>query len=291
LEKGDVAGSTPLHLAALKNHVEVLKALLEAGAGVNTRRMDGSTPLHLAALRGASSVVPALISSGANVEAVTKHNDSALELALANGNTEIVMLLFARSKSRWTKNTLFHALRLGNSEIIAQIFPEMLEVSGESVSRRIQQILPELLAELLHATEDTKSGAEEQTISKLLPLCEEDRAFFNMHLLMSNIKSGDDASLATSLLEKTPVVAKQVSLGGWTPLHLACRLGRTAIVKVLLNYGAQSQARFNGSGPTPGEMGKKFAPDSGVVRFIDRYNDIQRAIKAIQNTLSRGYVA
>lgn len=84
---------------------------------------------------------------------------------------------------------------------------------------------------------------------------------------MSSIKSGDDASFATSLLEETPEVPKQVSLGGWTPLHLACRLGRTAIVKVLLDYGAQPQARFNGSGPTPGKMGKKFAPDSSVVHF------------------------
>lgn len=112
------------------------------------------------------------------MEAVTRHNGSSLDLALANGSTEVVMLLLARNKSRRTKNTLLHALRLGNSNVIAQVPPEMLENLGESVSRRIQRILPEHLAELLHATENTKSGAEEQIISKLLPLCEEDRAFF-----------------------------------------------------------------------------------------------------------------
>ncbi|MCJ1271170.1 hypothetical protein MMC22_011069 [Lobaria immixta] len=107
---------------------------------------------------------------------------------------------------------------------------------------------------------------------------------------MSSIKSGDDASLATSLLEENSEVAKQVSLGGWTPLHLACRLGRTAIAKVLLDHGAQPWVRFNGSGLTPGEMSKKFAPDSSVVHFIDRFNDSEQAVKAIPNTWSWGHI-
>lgn len=105
---------------------------------------------------------------------------------------------------------------------------------------------------------------------------------------MFSIKSGDDASLATSLLEETPEVPKQVSLGGWTPLHLACRLGRTATVKVLLDYGAQPRARFNCLGPTPGEMGKNFAPDSSVVHFIARFNDIEHMVGCFSKTMISG---
>jgi ankyrin repeat protein len=81
------AGHTPLHEAANKGHVEVVKILLEAGATVDAKtkvlRLDspcisqllttpvdlqsGQTPLHYASAQGHTAVVKLLLDSGADV--------------------------------------------------------------------------------------------------------------------------------------------------------------------------------------------------------------------------------
>ena len=45
----DQYGETPLHAAALRNHVDVVSALLAGGADPNLKNGDGQTPLHIAA--------------------------------------------------------------------------------------------------------------------------------------------------------------------------------------------------------------------------------------------------
>ena len=44
----DESGNTPLHAAAKKGHLEVVKYLVEYGADVNCRNNNGDTPLKLA---------------------------------------------------------------------------------------------------------------------------------------------------------------------------------------------------------------------------------------------------
>jgi ankyrin repeat protein len=43
---------TPLHLAANKGHIEVVKLLIEHGAYVNAKNNNGWAPLHEAAYNG-----------------------------------------------------------------------------------------------------------------------------------------------------------------------------------------------------------------------------------------------
>jgi ankyrin repeat protein len=42
------AGLSPLHLAAQGGHIDVMDALIGAGADINARAADGLTPLHFA---------------------------------------------------------------------------------------------------------------------------------------------------------------------------------------------------------------------------------------------------
>lgn len=63
-EPRDVAASTPLHLAATYNHIEVAKVLLEEGANPRCQDNDQRTPLHEACLEGNLEIVVLLLKEG-----------------------------------------------------------------------------------------------------------------------------------------------------------------------------------------------------------------------------------
>ncbi|WCR53196.1 MAG: Actin-binding protein [Wolbachia endosymbiont of Ctenocephalides orientis wCori] len=48
----DKYGRTPLHLAALRGHLDVVKSLIEKGADAKAEDKHGHTPIHLAAENG-----------------------------------------------------------------------------------------------------------------------------------------------------------------------------------------------------------------------------------------------
>ncbi len=63
------SGATPLHYAASMGDVELVRALLAAGAVVDARTARGQTALWLACNRGAYAVAPELLAAGANPNA------------------------------------------------------------------------------------------------------------------------------------------------------------------------------------------------------------------------------
>jgi ankyrin repeat protein len=65
-------GSTPLHLASFKGHLEVVKFLLEKGADIEAINGGGFTSLQLAAYGGHRDVVEFLIDKGSNLNAINK---------------------------------------------------------------------------------------------------------------------------------------------------------------------------------------------------------------------------
>ena len=57
-------GTTPLHFAASGGHVDIAAALLAGGANVNAKDKDDKTPLDLATENSRAAVYPALIAAG-----------------------------------------------------------------------------------------------------------------------------------------------------------------------------------------------------------------------------------
>jgi hypothetical protein len=68
----------PLHMAALAGHVEVARALLDAGAEVMLDGPDGATALSIAAVSGHAPLVAELLRRGAD----PRHRDGAGQTAL-----------------------------------------------------------------------------------------------------------------------------------------------------------------------------------------------------------------
>lgn len=74
-------GWHPLLWAAANGNADAAQALVEAGAGVDEPNEDGDTPLTLAARRGALGVVRVLLDAGADVERADGDGDTALSIA------------------------------------------------------------------------------------------------------------------------------------------------------------------------------------------------------------------
>jgi hypothetical protein len=95
---GDANGRTPLSLAAEQGNLDLVKLLLNAGAGINTRdNRCYFSPLHWAALEGRKSTVEFLLENGAEVNvsdsSATTTYCTGLSVAAARGHKEIVKLL------------------------------------------------------------------------------------------------------------------------------------------------------------------------------------------------------
>lgn len=88
-------GGTPLHIGASESRIEVVRALLRAGANVNTRERDDWTPLHYAALRGHTEIVKTLIAADAGVGVKEKDGATPIYFVSAEGHAESVEALLA----------------------------------------------------------------------------------------------------------------------------------------------------------------------------------------------------
>jgi len=75
----DLAGWSPLHLAAQRGHADVITTLLEFGSDHTVVNQFLSTPLHEAVRAGSSTSVRVLVANGANVELKDKKGRTPID--------------------------------------------------------------------------------------------------------------------------------------------------------------------------------------------------------------------
>ncbi|XP_071948207.1 poly [ADP-ribose] polymerase tankyrase-1-like [Antedon mediterranea] len=96
--------STPLHLAAGYNNVEVAEYLLESGADVNAQDKGGLIPLHNASSYGHVDIAALLIKHNTCVNAQDRWNFTPLHEAAQKGRTQLCALLLAHGADPTMKN-------------------------------------------------------------------------------------------------------------------------------------------------------------------------------------------
>ncbi|KAJ9516149.1 hypothetical protein QJQ45_024574 [Haematococcus lacustris] len=89
----DVLGMLPLHIAAERGHLELLKYLLANQVDIDAGDKFRVTALHLASIQGHLECVRLLLQHRAAVQAVDTEGDTALHWAATKGHTEVVVLL------------------------------------------------------------------------------------------------------------------------------------------------------------------------------------------------------
>jgi hypothetical protein len=86
-------GQTPTYYAAYYGYVEVVHALIQAGADLNQAEDKGATPLHIAYRKGHAEVVHAPIQAGADLNQDMDGGYTPFLMARMSGHRAIVRLL------------------------------------------------------------------------------------------------------------------------------------------------------------------------------------------------------
>ena len=94
-------GRRSLNYAAIRNDTAMIRALLDAGANINSANGTGFTPLHHAGEAGSKEAATLLITNGANLTLRNRYGQTPQQTAAASHNPEVAeILLQAMTRSR-----------------------------------------------------------------------------------------------------------------------------------------------------------------------------------------------
>ena len=98
-------GATPLLLACQEGHLEIVQALLAAGANLRARTLRGHAALHYASKNGHLGVVKVLLdAAGIEIDAVDNFGNTPLLLACSTGKLEVVRELLKQGAGLFKQN-------------------------------------------------------------------------------------------------------------------------------------------------------------------------------------------
>ena len=240
----DERNDTPLHLAAVNGHTEVVRLLLEAGVPVYIGDNEESSALDVAASRGHVDVVELLIASGANVRRHDLLGMTALHFATYNGQREVAEILIDRgadlgAQTRNGSTPLHGAAYNGSLSLI-----ELLLDRGADIDVRNGA----LYTPLLSATAGTAGrDAVELLLSRGADVYDRNNRGETALIMAARADKRDVAEL---LLDYGVSVRATNDGGHETALHAGAQAGSVELIELLIEQGADVDAAGT-SGWTP----------------------------------------
>jgi hypothetical protein len=218
---------TPLHRASAHGSVELVDALLRAGADPNAFNQRQSTPLHLAAWSGHTLAVRQLLMGGADPAIKTNRNETSREVAVKMQHTDVMRAIdehYAFIKARVNadhsrakedadrKRALNSACRLAKESLAKGDAPWAIQIIERGLLNDAEH--PELL-ELLHKAEVQQLAERTFAAEEKAKLTEERLAEVEARLERAQDKIRTQTSAAEELEESARSAAhaaKQASL-------------------------------------------------------------------------------
>ncbi|KAM6252787.1 ankyrin repeat domain-containing protein 27 isoform 1-T1 [Porphyrio hochstetteri] len=118
-------GFTPLHMAALHGHSELVCLLLKHGASISAKNAKHAVPLHLACQKGHFQVVKCLMDYNAKQNKKDIYGNTPLIYACSNGQYETTALLLQHGASvnlsNAKGNTALHEAVIGKNEALVDL--------------------------------------------------------------------------------------------------------------------------------------------------------------------------
>ena len=292
--------------------LEKVRALVDKGADVNVREADGATPLSWAIHHDDLAIAHLLVRAGADPNAANYYGVTPLSLACTNRNEELVALLLeAGANSNATppngETPLLSAARTGHARIVKQLLAHGADVTATEL-RRQQTALMWAAAEghrdVVQALVEGGSNVNAQSDSGFTALMFAARQG-NVEIARLLISAGADVNraakngttalmVATASLEVSTEGYQRVGAlllehgaavaGGqlpYTSLHVAVATRKHDLVKTLLAYGADPNAR----------VGAAKMQDGGPVRLAVGATPFWLAAKEVDPQLMRMLVS
>lgn len=98
-------GWTPLHYAATKGHVSIIKLLLEKHAYIDAESPNKTTPLMMAAMYGTLDAVKVLLEEGADSTMKNEQNMTALDFATRANRADSIAFLTKATEAKRPKGS------------------------------------------------------------------------------------------------------------------------------------------------------------------------------------------
>lgn len=164
----EIAGESWLHLAANRDDVAVVEALVECGLDVNRpRRDDPETPLDNAASRGNVNVAKWLMDHGARVNVGGDGRGTILTAAVASGSADLVRLVLEHGPevNAWfgnpPQNALSIAIQHGYTDIAEMLKGRGARMPNKTSAGDVREVLAHLerhVGEVLYSEVDQARG-------------------------------------------------------------------------------------------------------------------------------------
>lgn len=232
---------TALVAAVEKNNIVIAKYLIDAQANIESRVQNCRSILTIAARNGSREMLKLLLDNGANIEAVDKDLNTPLLWAVKCGHRDAIKLLFdyganIEAVGKDSDTPLLWAAKYGHRDAIKLLLDyganiEVVDKVGSTpFYRAVKYENFDVAKTLLEAGASIKSKDDD--------------------ILLRAVQSSNPLDLCKLLLEKGANVEGAKGFYKRTPLFWACVEEKLDVIQLLLQYGADVDARDK-SGETP----------------------------------------
>lgn len=259
-------GENALHAAARNNDVSMVEDLLSKGCSIEEFDSRGWTPLHIAAARGNLEVLRCLVAHPGNINIASEQmtKDTPLGLAAEYDKAEAIKIQAAAGATIDTRNSCNNTpLMVAALEGCSNAVRTLIELRAEiNCHNSFESAL------LLLCGRMNKKEARIEILQMMLDAgacpdgIENPVGWTPLH----KAAEWSDEAIISTLIARGANVNAKMNGSLQTPLYIAINKNRPSIVRLLLNAGADRNAVFEGNW-TPAHMAAK-CPDYKIMRML-----------------------